>query len=122
MNIAENLKKIREQRGYQQKQVALEIGIGTTNYNRIENGQREASIEVLDKLANFYGITIDDIVHFEDKKLPPKEIVIQDKAMVEQVQLISQLEEKEKNVVYTIVESFISKKKFKDFVTQNIAL
>jgi transcriptional regulator with XRE-family HTH domain len=122
MNIAENLKRIREQRGYQQKQVAIEIGIGTTNYNRVENGQREASIEVLDKLANFYGITIDNIVHFEDKKLPPKEIVIQDKAMVEQVQLISQLEEKEKNVVYTIVESFISKKKFKDFVTQNIAL
>jgi transcriptional regulator with XRE-family HTH domain len=122
MNIAVNLKKIREQRGYQQKQVALEIGIGTTNYNRVENGQREASIEVLDKLANFYGITIDEIVHFEDKKLPPKEIVIQDKAMVEQLQLISQLEEKEKNVVYTIVESFISKKKFKDFVTQNIAL
>jgi transcriptional regulator with XRE-family HTH domain len=122
MNIAENLKRIREQRGYLQKQVAFEIGIGTTNYNRVENGQREASIEVLDKLANFYGITIDDIVHFEDKKLPPKEIVIQDKAMVEQVQLISQLEEKEKNVVYTIVESFISKKKFKDFVTQNVAL
>lgn len=122
MNIADNLKKIREQRGFQQKQVALEIGIGTTNYNRVENGQREASIEVLDKLASFYGITIDEIVHFEDKKLPPKEIIIQDKAMVEQVQLISQLEEKEKNVVYTIVESFISKKKFKDFVTQNIAL
>jgi transcriptional regulator with XRE-family HTH domain len=122
MNIAENLKKIREQRGHQQKQVAIEIGIGTTNYNRVENGQREASIEVLDKLANFYGITIDDIVHFEDKRLPPKEIVIQDKDIVEQVQLISQLEEKEKNVVYTIVESFISKKKFKDFVNQNIAL
>lgn len=122
MNIAENLKKIREQKGYQQKQVAIEIGIGTTNYNRVEKGQREASIEVLDKLATFYGITIDNIVHFQDSKLPPKEIVIQDKAMVEQVALISQLEEKEKNVVYTIVESFISKKKFKDFVTQNIAI
>ena len=42
--------------------------------------------------------------------------------MLEQVKLINQLEEKEKNVVYTIVESFIFKKKFKDFVTQNIAL
>lgn len=42
--------------------------------------------------------------------------------MLEQVELISQLEEKEKNVVYTIVKSFISKKKFKDFVSQNIAL
>lgn len=122
MNIAENLKKIREQRGHQQKQVAIEIGIGTTNYNRVENGQREASIEVLDKLAHFYGITIDEIVHFNDTKLPPKEVILHDKAMMEQVELISQLEEKEKNVVYTIVESFISKKKFKDFVTQNIAL
>lgn len=122
MNIAENLKKIREQRGLQQKQVALEIGIGTTNYNRVENGQREASVEVLDKLAKFYGITIDEIVNFEDKKLPPKEVVIQDKAVLEQVELIQQLEEKEKNVVYTIIESFISKKKFKDFVQQNVAL
>jgi hypothetical protein len=58
-----------------------------------------------------------NIIYFEDEKLLPKEIVIQDKAMVEQVQLISQLEEKEKNVVYTIVDSFISKKKFKDFIT-----
>ncbi len=120
MNVAENLRKIREQRGFQQKQVALEIGIGTTNYNRIENGQREASIEVLDKLANYYGITIDEIVHFDDKKTPPKEITIQDKAIVEQVNLISQLDEKEKNVIYTIVESFISKKRFKDFVQQQL--
>jgi transcriptional regulator with XRE-family HTH domain len=30
MSIAENLRTIREQRGLQQKQVALEIGIGTT--------------------------------------------------------------------------------------------
>ncbi|MET3047416.1 MULTISPECIES: helix-turn-helix domain-containing protein [Flavobacterium] len=120
MNVAENLRKIREQRGLQQKQVALEIGIGTTNYNRVENGQREASIEVLDKLANYYNITIDEIVHYDDKKLPPKEITIQDKAIVEQVNLISQLDEKEKNVVYTIVESFISKKRFKDFVQQQL--
>lgn len=122
MSIAESLRAIREQKGLQQKQVALEIGIGITNYNRVENGQREASIEVLNKLAKFYGITIDEIVNFNNKKLPPKEITIQDKAIVEQVNLISQLDDKEKNVVYTIVDSFISKKRFKEFVTQNIAL
>ncbi len=122
MSLADNLRTIREQKGLQQKQVALEIGIGTTNYNRIENAQREASIEVLDKLAKFYGITIDEIVNYNNKKLPPKEITVQDKAVVEQVNLISQLDEKEKNVVYTIVESFLSKKRFKEFVTQNVAL
>jgi len=54
--------------------------------------------------------------------LPPKEIVIQDKAVLEQVELIQQLEEKEKNVVFAIIESFISKKKFKEFVQQNVTL
>ena len=122
MNIAENLKKIREQKGLQQKQVALDIGIGTTNYNRIENGQREASVEVLDKLAKFYGITIDEIVNFEDKKLPPKEIVVQDKAILEQMELIQELEPDEKTMIFKMIDTFINQKKFKDFVKQNVAL
>jgi hypothetical protein len=63
-------------------------------------------------------LRIDEIVNFENKK----EITVQDKAVVEQVNLISQLDEKEKNVVYTIVESFLSKKRFKEFVSQNVAL
>ncbi|MDH6254483.1 transcriptional regulator with XRE-family HTH domain [Chryseobacterium sp. H1D6B] len=122
MNIAENLKKIREQKGLQQKQVALDIGIGTTNYNRIENGQREASVEVLDKLSKFYGITIDEIVNFEDKKLPPKEVAVQDKAILEQVELIQELEPDEKSMVFKMIDTFINQKKFKDFVKQNVAL
>jgi len=122
MKIAENLKKIREQKGLQQKQVALDIGIGTTNYNRIENGQREASIEVLDKLAKFYDITIDEIVNFEDKKLPPKEVVVQDKAILEQVELIQELEPDEKTMIFKMIDTFINQKKFKDFVKQNVSL
>ncbi len=118
--IAITLKKLREQRGLQQKQVALEIDVSPVNYNRFEHGQREISIEILDKLAAFYGITIDEIVHFHDQKLPPKEVIIQDNAIVQQVELISQLDEKEKNVIYTMIEAFISKKKFKDFLLQNI--
>ena len=56
------------------------------------------------------------------KKLLPTEVTIQKKAFDEQVNLISQLDEKEKDVDYTFVESFISKKRFKDFVQQIIAL
>ena len=80
-------------------------------------------------IYNFVGVftsgtltPAEEIVHFEGKKFPSKEITIQDKAIVEKVNLISQPDEKEKNVVYTIVESFLSKKRFKDFVQQNVAL
>jgi len=30
-----------------------EIGVGISHYNKIENGQHEASVEMLDRIANF---------------------------------------------------------------------
>jgi len=122
MNIAQNLKNIRTQHGYQQKHVALEIGIGITNYNRVENGQREASVEVLEKLSKFYNMTIDDIIHFNEGKQVPKEVVAEDKNLTEQVRLINELEPEEKNVIFKMVNTFLTQKKFKDFVQQNVAL
>ena len=41
MNIGENIKKLREQKGLQQKQLALEVGIPYTSYNKIETGARD---------------------------------------------------------------------------------
>ena len=55
MSLANNIKTLRESKGFQQKQVAIEIGLGISHYNKIENGQREASVDMLDKLAKLYG-------------------------------------------------------------------
>ncbi|WP_426276885.1 helix-turn-helix domain-containing protein [Chryseobacterium sp. S-02] len=30
-----------------------EIGVGISHYNKIENGQHEASVEMVDRIANF---------------------------------------------------------------------
>ena len=48
MNLGQNIKSLREQKGLLQKQVATEVGLGISHYNKIENGQREASVEMLD--------------------------------------------------------------------------
>ena len=66
MSLANNIKRLREQKGMLQKQVASEIGLGISHYNKIENGQREASVKILEKLAKLYGTTIDQIVHLEE--------------------------------------------------------
>ncbi len=39
MSFADNIKRLRENKGLQQKQVAIEIGLGISHYNKIENGQ-----------------------------------------------------------------------------------
>jgi len=39
----------------------------------------------------------------------------------EQLQLINELDEEEKSILLKLIETFVSKKRFKDFVQQNIA-
>lgn len=119
MNLAQNIKALREAKGLLQKQVATEVGLGISHYNKIENGQREASVEMLDKLAKFYGVSIDQIVHPDNEV--PTEIVVEDKTLIEQVRLINGLEEKDKNVIFSMLETMITKQKFKDFFNKNVA-
>ena len=83
MNIGNNIKKIRKEKGLQQKQVALELGLDQSNYNKIENSKREPSIDVLNKLANLFGVSVDDILN-PDKELP-KEVTVEDKTTLEHV-------------------------------------
>jgi transcriptional regulator with XRE-family HTH domain len=120
MNLAENIKKLREEKGLLQKQVATEIGLKPAHYNKIENGQVEPSIDVLDKLAQLFGVTIDQIVHLE--KGIPKEVKIEDKTATEQLRLIQQLNEKDKGIIMNIIETMLTKQKFQDFFKKNIAV
>ena len=119
MNIAENIKCLREQKGMLQKQVAAEIGLGISHYNKIENGQREASVKMLDKLAKLYGISIDQIVHLDGEL--PKEVTIEDKTAMEQVRLLQELNEKDRSIIFAIIDTMLTKKKFKDFFQKNVA-
>jgi len=119
MSLSNNIKKLREQKGMLQKQVATEVGLGISHYNKIENGQREASVDLLDKLARFYGVTIDQIVHMVSDI--PQEITMEAKTSVEQVRLIQELDDKDKNIIMGMIETMLTKKKFKDFFNKNIA-
>jgi transcriptional regulator with XRE-family HTH domain len=119
MNVGENIKKIRKDKGLQQKQVALEIGIDQSNYNKIENGKREPSVDLLNKLANLFGVAVDDILNPDTQT--PQEITIEDKTTMEQVRLIQELDEEDKHVIFRMIDTMLTKKKFKDFFNKNIA-
>jgi transcriptional regulator with XRE-family HTH domain len=119
MSLANNIKKLREEKGMLQKEVATAVGLGISHYSKIENGQREASVELLDKLASFYGISIDNIVHMANGV--PKEITVEDKTTTEQVRLIAELDEKDKSIIFGMIDTMVTKKKFKDFFNKNVA-
>lgn len=45
----------------------------------------------------------------------PEEVTIIDKSVNERLKLIEQLEEEDKNAVYRIIDTMLTKSKFKDF-------
>ncbi|WP_123855209.1 hypothetical protein [Chryseobacterium shandongense] len=69
--------------------------------------------------AKFYGVSIDQIVHPDNEV--PTEVVVEDKTLIEQVRLINELEEKDKNVIFAMLETMLTKQKFKDFFNKNVA-
>lgn len=97
MKLGTNIKKIREQKGLLQKQVSTELGIGNTNYNKLENGIREPSVKELQQLAKFFGMTVDQIINFEGEL--PAEVTMEGKPGFEQVNLINQLDDEDKATV-----------------------
>lgn len=119
MNIGENIKRFREEKGMTQQQIAELVNMHRSNYSKVENGQRELSITALNKIAKYFGITLDELVNAEGPV--PKEVTIEDKAALEQVKLIQELEPEDRNMIYKMVDKMLTNKKFKDFFQKNAA-
>lgn len=119
MHVGKNIKKIREQKKLMQKEVAAAAGLHPANYNKMEKGEREPSIDALDKIAKLFGMTVDELIHFEGKL--PKEVKIEDKTTNEKLRLIEQLDEEDKQAVFRIIDCMLTKSKFKDFFQKNVA-
>ena len=120
MHVGQNIRRLREERNIKQHEIADLIGMHRSNYSKIENGQREISISAIDKISNYFNISIDELVHMGNDL--PKEISLQDKTSVEQLKLIQELDQEEKNMVFKMIETFLTKKKFKDFFNKNVAM
>lgn len=64
-------------------------------------------------------MTADQTLNYDGKM--PKEVIIEDKTAAEQLRLIQQLDEQDKQTVFKIIEKMLTTKKFKDFFNKNVA-
>lgn len=62
------LKEIRESKGISQRQAALGLNLSPTVYNRYENGIREPSAAMLLVIADYFGVTVDELLGREPQE------------------------------------------------------
>jgi len=65
--FSDNLLYLRNIKGLSQEQVAEVVGISRQSYSKWEQGDTFPDIDKCDKLAKFYGVTIDSLIHSDEK-------------------------------------------------------
>jgi transcriptional regulator with XRE-family HTH domain len=118
MPVGDNIRKIRTEKGLTQKAVAEKIKTYPTNINRIENNKYVPSVNVLLKLADLFEVSLDHLVSGKEDEF--QEVKIEDKKLADKFKLIDSLEDAERNALITIIDSMLTKKKFKDFFQKEI--
>jgi len=63
--FGDKLKKLRSQRDLTLRELADLLGVGYGHVGRMEHGEKKPSIEVLIKIADVFGVTVDWLVRDE---------------------------------------------------------
>jgi len=66
----ETIRNLRLDNGYTQKQLAAYLGISQNTYSQYEIGVLNYPVDVLMKLADFYGVSVDYLLDRTDEKRP----------------------------------------------------
>lgn len=66
MEIGTKIRKVRELKGLSQENVAEELGMSVTGYGKIERNEVSVNVDKLTKLAEIFGVSIEQIIGFDD--------------------------------------------------------
>lgn len=66
----ENIRNIRIDRGYTQKQIAEYLGISQNTYSQYEVGILNYPVDAIVKLSAFYGVSTDYLLGLTNRKEP----------------------------------------------------
>ena len=112
--ITANIQRLRELKGFSQKEVAAAMAIPQGQYSRVENGKVEPSISTLEKLAIALDVSITEFFRNgsdTDVNLP----------MLEKIRLLDTLDKEERNAIETVIDIAISRKYLKESISSLIA-
>jgi transcriptional regulator with XRE-family HTH domain len=111
MDLGICIKKVREAKGFSQKEVALASKIDNSNYSKIEGGKTDPSFSSVVKIAAALNVPLHDLFKAEELF---NEVNSFDKSLMEKMSLVEQLDKKEKTAFYAVLDAFLGKKKMKD--------
>ncbi|MBG6188624.1 XRE family transcriptional regulator [Flavobacterium petrolei] len=88
-----------------------QASIDKAQFSTIENNKTDPSFSTIEKIAKAMGCSIAELFASAEEI---KEIHSNDKSLMEKLTLIETLTDEEKQILFNILDAFVSKKKYKD--------
>ncbi|HEX3047005.1 MAG TPA: helix-turn-helix transcriptional regulator [Bacillota bacterium] len=118
MNISEKIKKLRQDKGWSQTQLAQKLGIPSQNVSRYERGVFTPATEALAKFAEVFGVSVDYLLSEELEDAGAYKI--KDKQLQRYFEEIDKLSEEDKNLAKGVLEAILIKSKVKDLTSDKM--
>jgi len=110
MDVAEQIKKIRKEKGFSQQELADKLSMNRVQYNRIETGKSDPTMNILQRIATVLEI---DMVQFFEAKNNEQDIHTINEPLLQKVKLLDELDEVQKKSICNIIDTAIANKRMK---------
>ena len=118
MKFNEKIKALRKNMNFSQQDLAAKLHIHVTHLSKMENGHLTPSIDIVQRMMKVFAVSADQLLNDNQNSV----VEIQNHELNEQLALISQLDEDEKNALVKIINSMLTKKRMKDLLDGKINL
>jgi len=101
MKFNEKIKALRKAANMNQQELADKLHIHVTHLSKMENGHLLPSIDIVQRLMKVFAVSADNLLNDSENSV----VELQNHELNEQLMLINQLEEDEKNALFKIINS-----------------
>jgi transcriptional regulator with XRE-family HTH domain len=110
MTIGDRIKRLRQEKGWSQAQLAKKLKTHPKQVSKYERGINLPSTEVLVRMTQIFNVSADFLI-FEDRN-EKDQSSIADRELVQKLSEIDKLSEQDKAIVKGVLDTFIVKSRF----------
>ncbi len=104
LSLGQKIMVLRKKQNMTQKDLAKLLNINPSNFPNYESGKYSPSIDMLVKLADYFNVSLDSLVRDKDAD---EWLTIKDAGLIQLTKKVDQLDEKNKDMVKGLMESYL---------------
>jgi transcriptional regulator with XRE-family HTH domain len=110
MTIGSRIKRLRQEKGWSQAQLASKLNTHPKQVSKYERGINLPSTEVLVRMTQIFNVSADFMIFKEHSQKAQRSIA--DRELVQKLSEIDKLSEQDKAIVKGVLDTFIIKSRF----------